>query len=164
MNTHETWKTIPFEAEYEVSDYGRVRNKTTCKVKSLRYNKGGYLRVTLYPSGKTYTIHQLVCRTYLGEPLSGQEVNHINGVRDDNNLTNLEWVSRSANCKHRDTVLRRDKWEGTSNPANSISEDVIRKIKYGDFPNKTNKEIGEIFGVSREHTRRIRKGLRWKHI
>lgn len=54
------WKTIPFEDMYEVSSTGEVRNRQTLHIKSQRYDRYGYKRVTLYPSNKTYTIHRLV--------------------------------------------------------------------------------------------------------
>ena len=59
------WKTIDLEPNYEISDLGEVRNKFTKKVKSLRVDRGGYSRVTLYPSGKTYHIHRLVALAFL---------------------------------------------------------------------------------------------------
>lgn len=60
----EIWKIIPHEQGYEVSSLGRIRNRITLKIKSLRFDRYGYKRVTLYPSGKTYTIHRLVMLTF----------------------------------------------------------------------------------------------------
>ena len=72
------WKTIEFEPNYEVSIFGEVRSKITNHVKSLRLNKGGYSRVTLYPSGKTYSIHRLVALTFLKDTLV-----YLKGETDD---------------------------------------------------------------------------------
>ena len=157
----EMWKIIPFEDEYEISSEGKVRNKSSKHIKSLRFDRYGYLRVTLYPSGKTYTVHRLVAKTFLENEDS--EVNHINGDKTDNRVSNLEWCSASQNARHRDKVLSR-KWVGHMNPSASLSVDTVREIKYGDFLGLNNREIGDKFKVSSEQVRRIRSGQRWKHI
>lgn len=157
----EKWKTISYEDAYEVSNEGRVRNKSSKHIKSLRFDRYGYVRVTLYPSGNTYTIHRLVAKAFLeGE---GEQVNHINGDKTDNSVGNLEWCSASHNARHRDKVLS-SKWVGQMNPSARLSVDVVRKIKYSEYLNLSNKEIGDKFKVSAEQVRRIRSGERWKHI
>ena len=81
----EDYKVIPFEDNYEVSDKGNVRNINTQHVKSLRYDKYGYLRVTLYPSGITYSTHRLVGRVWMSDTFSeGLQIDHLNAKRDDN--------------------------------------------------------------------------------
>lgn len=157
----EMWKIISFEDEYEVSSEGRVRNKSSKHIKSLRFDRYGYLRVTLYPSGKTYTVHRLVAKTFLENEDS--EVNHINGDKTDNRVSNLEWCSASHNARHRDKVLSR-KWVGHMNPSATLSVDTVREIKYGDFLGLNNRQIGDKFKVSSEQVRKIRSGQRWKHI
>lgn len=157
----EMWKIIPFEDEYEVSSEGRVRNKSSKHIKSLRFDRYGYLRVTLYPSGKTYTVHRLVAKAFLEDEC--EQVNHINGDKTDNSVGNLEWCSTSHNARHRDKVLS-SKWVGQMNPSAKLSVDTVRKIKYGDYLNLNNREIGDKFKVSSEQVRRIRSGKRWGHI
>lgn len=86
------WKTIQYETNYEVSNQGQVRNKETGQVKSLRYSNKGYARVTLYPSGKTYSVHRLVAEHYLNNPNLLPSVNHKDGNKRNNVVTNLECV------------------------------------------------------------------------
>jgi len=159
----EKWKTIPFEDKYEVSSEGKVRNIESGHVKNLRFDRYGYLRVTLYPSGKTYTVHKLVASTFLNKPAGCTEINHKNGNKEDNSLTNLEWCTSSYNARHRDTVII-SKWKGQLNPSATLDIDTVKSIKYGDFPKLNNREIGDIFNVSAEQVRRIRNGERWGHI
>lgn len=47
----------------------------------------------------TVKVHRLVLQTFIG-PSEGREVNHINGVKDDNRLENLQWVTHRDNIKH----------------------------------------------------------------
>lgn len=158
----EIWKIIPHEQGYEVSSLGRVRNRITLKIKSLRFDRYGYKRVTLYPSGKTYTIHRLVMLTF--EPdKECEHINHKNGNKEDNRLDNLEWCSASYNSYHRNTELM-SKWKGTLNPSAVLTIDQAKEIKYGKFEGMTNREIGELYGVLDECIRSIRNGINWKHI
>ena len=83
------WKTIQNETNYEVSSEGQVRNKQTKQIKSLRYSNKGYARVTLYPSGKTYSIHRLVTENFIINQDNYPSVNHKDGNKANNRLENL---------------------------------------------------------------------------
>lgn len=157
----EKWKIIPFEDEYSISSEGNVRNNKTLIIKSQRYDRYGYKRVTLYPSGKTYTIHRLVMLTFKPDEIN-ENINHIDGKRDNNKLQNLEWCTISYNSKHRDTILRR-KWVGDENPRSTLTKDEAYQIKY-KHPELTNKILAEKYNTSAENIRRIRKGERWKDL
>jgi hypothetical protein len=156
----EIWLTIPFEDQYEVSDLGRVRNKQTKHIKSLRYNKGGYLRVTLYPSGKTYAVHSLVGKVFLQEFYrEGLQIDHLNSVRDDNRLCNLEWVTAKENTRR---INKRADVKGMKNPCSKITEQQAYYIKYTfDIPNSV---MCRELGLSRSIVEKIRNRERWVHI
>jgi len=67
----------------------------------------GYLVVVLYKDGKPkqHTVHSLVCIAFHGSRPKGKEVNHKNGIKDDCCSSNLEWMTKSDNHKHRFVVL-----------------------------------------------------------
>lgn len=156
----ENYKTIPFEDNYEVSDWGNVRNINTKHIKSLRYDKYGYLRVTLYPSGKTYSIHRLVGMVWMSDTYAeGLQIDHINATRDDNTLSNLEWVTPKVNCER---VLFRPSVEGSSNPMSKLTEKLAYKIKY-DFTGTT-KETAEKYNCTVGMVESIRRREDWCHV
>lgn len=113
----ETWKDITgFNGNYQVSNTGMVRrikminaNKHSCRktylskkhLKLLVGNKG-YIRVGLYLGvyQKSYLVHRLVAKEFLPNPLSKPQINHINGIKNDNRVENLEWATSSENQKH----------------------------------------------------------------
>lgn len=158
------WKIIDREPEYEVSRTGEIRNIRTGHIKSLRRDRYGYPRVTLYPSGKTYTVHRLVAKAFLDNPENLKQVNHKNGIKTDNSVNNLEWCTLQYNCKHRSSVLYPDSIKGSSNPQAVLNDDSVRRIKYGDLSTLSNVSVGNMLGVTPEQIRRIKKGDRWAHI
>lgn len=162
----ERWRVIDGEDRYEVSDLGRVRNVKTRKIKSLRLDKYGYPRVTLYPSGKSYTIHRLVAKCFVPLVEEKTQVNHIDGDKTNNHWLNLEWCTTKENSTHRSRVLYPNSKasQGINNAANKFSEEEVKAVKYGIFPSLTQKEIGELFGMSRQQVGAIRRGDQWTHI
>lgn len=67
-----------------------------------RYYRGGYTQVALCKDGKIYTkkIHRLVAEAFIPNPNNLPEVNHINKIRDDNRMDNLEWCTREYNNRY----------------------------------------------------------------
>ncbi len=92
---------------------GRGGNRESRFLFSNLHN--GYPRVTLWKnkSKKTIQVHRLVALAWIANPTNAKEVNHINGVRDDNRAVNLKWVSASENRLHqyRRVVDERDYWK-----------------------------------------------------
>ena len=117
----EIWKDIKgYEELYQISNYGRVKSlkrksafycglrkeylERPIKEKILSFSKSnrGYLQVSLTKSGKcrTYTIHRLVAQAFIPNLENKEQVNHIDGNKNNNCIDNLEWVTISENNKH----------------------------------------------------------------
>lgn len=160
----ELWKVIPFESNYEVSTLGRVRNASTTQVKSLRLDKYGYLRVTLYPSGKTYSIHRLVGEVWLTKAEESLQINHKDFNKTNNHVNNLEWCSVRENCIHREKFLDKERISGDRNPMARYSvEDVLNIRKLYD-QGVGYMDIARMYKAPDEPIRRIVKRESWKHI
>lgn len=112
----EEWRAIAgFEGYYEVSNLGNVRSLTrvlrpsyrpmTLEGKPLkpRPMRSGHLQVNLRRNNtsRNHLVHRLVAIAFLGQPLPGQEVRHLNGEPTDNRLQNLAWGTRSENMYDR---------------------------------------------------------------
>ena len=83
---------------YYISDSGYVKNKKGKVLANINRNKGGYSCVNLH--GKLKFIHQLVAETFIPNPLKYEIVNHKDGDKHNNKVSNLEWCDRSYNQKH----------------------------------------------------------------
>ena len=160
----ELWKVIPFESNYEVSTLGRVRNASTTQIKSLRKDKYGYLRVTLYPSGKTYTVHRLVGEVWLTKDQPDYQINHMNFDKTDNCVNNLEWCSIQHNCKHRELYLDKERVSGENNPMARYTENDVLNIRKLYSDGIKYMDISRMYKAPDEPIRRIVKRESWKHI
>jgi hypothetical protein len=95
----EDWINAYGYPSYEVSTYGRVRNKKTGYILKAFPDRYGYLRLSLGNTDNVY-IHRLVCESFYGLPENEScHVNHIDADRQNNHILNLEWCSPSENIR-----------------------------------------------------------------
>lgn len=122
---------IGYEGLYEVSNMGNIRSvdrvvvEKTGKINALKglalkkcRHKDGYLHVTLCKNcvQKKVLIHRLVCQAFLDNPNEYDQVNHLNGRKDDNRLENLEWCNNSINQIHAFSRLNKTRLTGKDHP------------------------------------------------
>jgi hypothetical protein len=112
----EVWRDVKgWEGLYQVSDHGRIRSLDhTVKTKTGKdmlvrgvikkpsRDVDGYAVVSLQHKHhkKSYSVHRLVAQAFIPNPENKPEVNHINAVKDDNAVSNLEWVTGEENNQH----------------------------------------------------------------
>ena len=95
---------------YSISCDGEVKNIKSGKVIKGILNNDGYRQVNLYTSPfkyKTKRVHRLIAEAFIPNPENKGTVNHINGIRNDNRLDNLEWATIGEQIQHSYTSLNR---------------------------------------------------------
>lgn len=108
------WKPIPkYKGLYEVSDFGEVRafKRSGSKGMSLAIHPSkGYLQVWLSKDNKVkkFSVHRLVAMTFIENPKRKPQVNHKDGDKTNNKVSNLEWVTRAEQEAHKRNVLGKD--------------------------------------------------------
>lgn len=127
------WKDIKdYEGLYQVSDDGKVRRfLKNGNIKELKNRNGLYLSVSLSKNGikKSVNVHRLVAETYLGIPEGRYEVNHKDGNRHNNNLSNLEWLTQSENNYHAKNVIKHYPWGKPPRAVRSIDLNTGEIVK-----------------------------------
>ena len=174
------WKHIKgFENLYECSILGEVRTIPRVVIRSngrphtvrQRILKAaidgcGYRRVGLMLNGKLVTrkVHRLVAESFLCSSEKNNEVNHINGIKADNTVGNLEWVTRSGNMLHAFKNGLAKSVRGESNPKAKITESQAIAIKSlladGIGPAKISRDCSVSLNIVKD----ISRGRTWKHV
>ena len=160
----EIWKNIEATNEhYQVSNLGRI--KLDGNIINPYKEETGYMRIKIKLMYGTYRfwVHRLVAVHFCNNPDNKEQVNHIDGNKENNNASNLEWCTNTENQRHRIDVLGKDN-KGENNPMYGIKgEDspVFKGYIYQIDP-KTKEVINKFAGsgdVERHFPEYKRSGL-----
>jgi hypothetical protein len=129
----ENWKDIEGHHNYQVSNLGNVRNVLKGRSLAGWTNSDGYRIVKLFDNGKfcQISVHRLVAITFVPNPDNLLEVNHLDGDKQNNMVSNLEWSTRSNNVSHAYRVLQCK--SGFRSNIGIISASKRKKVKQMDI-------------------------------
>ena len=177
MSETEVWKEIPgYEGIYAASNLGRIKRVTNAatggwsagRIMKYKCMSNGYGMARLSKNGKVASTmwHRLITMTFLGVPENEKiEVNHKNGVKSDNRIKNLEWVTRSENSRHAYDVLGKIGPRGERSGHSKLTNENVLEIRrlYANGGYKQS-EIALMFGVSAKQVSVIITRTQWAHI
>lgn len=163
----EIWKPIVgYEGIYSVSSCGRVRREVNTKAAKAGYflaghiNRAGYNRICLYRQGekrKSEFMHRVVAAAFIGPRPTALQVNHLNGIKSDNRIENLEYCSPSMNTRHFFATKGFKK-----SPTNAMIARVIRRLQslYG----WRTKDLCGMFKIHSRTVHEIVSGNHWNYV
>lgn len=160
---NEIWKdTYIYGEQYQVSNFGRVRNKLTGHVLTQQTDNKGYLRVrmSLHDRKATAKVHRLVAMAFIPNPENKQQVNHKDTDKSNNSVGNLEWVTNGENQIHAYKT-------GLNYVTGRAGRKKIPVLMIDDSGKTVNKfksiaEAGRITGIERRNIWKVIKGERLK--
>lgn len=134
----EVWRpVVGYEGLYEVSSLGRVatlnyKNTKTRRLLSIAINTNWYQYINIYKNKirTNIRVHRLVASAFLDNPNSKICVNHINGIKIDNSIGNLEWATYSDNISHAYKT-----WLNKQTEKNLMKNNNPAKWKFGSHHN-----------------------------
>jgi len=185
MEEIEIWKTIDGYENYQVGDLGNV--------KSLNYNNTGregvlkpaknhkgYFRVGIMLDNKlgTRSIHRLVALAFIPNPENKPQVNHINCIKTDNRVENLEWCTSKENTIHaiennkfhfnagwNKGNINNHKYSGENIGTSILTEKQVEEIRIKFKPYKyTRKMLAKEYKVSELTIKDVVLRKSWKHL
>ena len=174
FNMKEIWRdVVGYEGIYSVSNIGRVRRDkkangaTVGKILKAHLNIDGYPTISLvkYKLGKNTRVHKLVAGAFIGIRPDDLVVNHIDGVKANNNVNNLEYVTRSENIRHAIRLGLKKPSVGESQGLSKLKEkDVIEIRRLHKLGNIVHSELAKVFNVSYSAISQVLSRKTWKHI
>ncbi len=164
IDASEVWRSVECVPGYEVSSLGRVRRSKPMrgtragKIVLPHVSTRGYHRVALYSGGvvtRAY-VHRLVALAFVDNPSGLPQINHLNGVKTDNCVANLEWSTGVDNQMH---AIRAGRMAQKLDVDRVIA---IRRLCASSTLRRS--EIADLFGVSPGTIYGIETRRIWRHV
>lgn len=163
MGETERWRVSPDFPKYEVSDHGRIRHINGAPRKTRLC--GGYLYVSIWHDGKLRNVrlHRLVARTYIPNPKNKPHVNHKDGNKENNNVSNLEWNTPSENERHKVGTLGAKQTPPVHLKAVICLETNCKYLSIKEAAEQMNIN-GKHIGEAASGKRKTASGYHWRYV
>ncbi len=176
----EIWKdVVDYEGIYQVSNLVRVKSvariikvqrsygSTTRKVPEKIIKPGignGYNTVSLWKNniGRTYKICILAATVFIPNPYNLPLINHLDGIKTNDFLSNYEWASYRTNAQHAIDLGLRNTAKGERSANAKLTDEAVRTIR--SITDKSNREIALLYNVSHSVITSLKSRKTWKHI
>lgn len=171
-NEHD-WRVGSTYKHLAVTRDGRVKNLNTRRELATTVGKTGYSQFAIRLGGRKgkprlVKVHRLVAEAWIGPaPTPRHQVNHKNGVKTDNRVENLEWVTPAENIRHafRRGLISTSRGEDRHNA--KLTDDAVRRIRRvyrPGHPRYGARALGREYGVHHKQVSMAARGLAWTHV
>jgi hypothetical protein len=145
---------------YNVSTDGSVTNVNTGRTLKPEITQNGYMRVTLCAKGrmKRFLLHRLVAIVHIENPQQKPCVNHIDGDKANNKVSNLEWCTFSENESHSYSSLGKVVPSGVDHYNTKLTQEDRNSIVAMRRAGETCRSIASKMGLSHQHVSEISRG------
>lgn len=128
---------------------------------------GGYLKTVFVDDNGKYisiVVHRMIAKAFIPNPENKPEINHKNGIKTDNRVENLEWVTHKENIIHsfKNNLQNNN---GENNPFSILTEDQVKEIRFKFKPRKYTREmLSKEYGVKPATIKDVILRKSWSHV
>lgn len=156
---------IGYEGLYKINDSGTVFSINRKIYLKPFLNNSGYYRVNLRKNGsyKKHFVHRIVADNFIDNNENKNQINHINGIKTDNSVNNLEWSSRSDNQIHAYKTGLQKPSRGEINGHSLLKEKDVLEIR-DLLKSEKASHIAKKYGVKTNTIYSIKYRISWRHL
>lgn len=159
------WRIIPEFPAYEASYEGHIRKIGSSLIRKPIKAKGGYHKITIYIDKRVVTkqLHRLIASAHIPNPEGLEFVNHKDGDKTNNKVSNLEWCTRSENQIHACAIGLVSN-RGSKNGFAKLNENSVQQMRTLYNTGTRIKDIAKMFNVKYNTASSIVHYRSWKHV
>lgn len=161
------YKDIPgYEKRYRIYEDGRIWSYRSKRFLRQFIDNDGYIRHTLCVNNKrkNQTLHRWIYLAFIGDIPKGKQVNHKDGNKINNSIENLEVMTHQQNVVHAWENGLQKRRVGSKMWSSKLKEKDIQKIRSLYKKGHSQKEIGEMFGITQSNISHIVNSNTWSHV
>jgi hypothetical protein len=167
----EEWVPVNEYEGYFISNLGRVKSTLHRYGNYKRFliqqkNKDGYLRVSFSRNrkNKCFFVHRLVAKHFIKNEENKTDVNHIDGLKENNSVFNLEWNTKSENIKHSINYGLRIMGKGQNHNLSKLTDSDVIYIKQSLLKKVSQYYLADKYKVTQSCISNIKRGVTWSHL
>lgn len=176
MQGKEIWKRLIYQGKdygdfYEVSNYGDIRNSRTYRIRKIHINQNGYCFVSgslgCREKKITFRVHKAVAESFIDNPNNLPMVNHKDGNKLNNHISNLEWCTNAENIQHAHNNNLIDVKRGEENVNAKLNNEAVCFIRANYIPYDKmlgTRGLARKFGVDHKTIIRVLNNETWCDI
>lgn len=157
-----------YEGRYSVTSDGRVWSHVSNRFLCPQPHSLGYRTIMLSKGSrgllKCHYIHRIVAQAFVENPDAYTEVNHKDGVKENNDASNLEWCTHLHNMRHAERTRLRKAAKGEQHGMSKLDGRSVNRIRALRVEGQTLREIAQRFSVSMSLVSHIARNNIWKHV
>ena len=161
----ELWKKITELPNYEISSHGSIRHIRNKKLLKIYKNNYYQVSITVQGKSKAFKIHRLVAKAFLLNVENKPYVNHKDGNKLNNNLSNLEWCTAKENTLHAIKAGLIDTSNNYLGKYNAkLNEKEVKEIRLRLIEKQKQRDIAKQYNVSENVISTIKHNTRYRGI
>jgi len=172
------WRPVP-GWPYDATKDGRIRRSENKRISVTADHPSGYRQIAMHNNGvrRTQKIHRMVYEAWVGPIPPGMQINHLNGIKSDNRIENLEMCTPQQNIEHsvrtgllprgdRHHFVKRPETipRGTNHHASKLTDELALQIYLEGASAKNLNQLAAKYGMSWGAIYSLMNGKTWRHV